>query len=200
MSRTLLSLAAVLTAGIATATFQPQEQPPNHPQVPDQAPTTMPQQKEMPVAQPEDVESIDAIMSAYYNLEDGERGQERNWDRVRSLYHPDARLMAARPNSKGGCDAFVFSVDDYLKSEQKYLERGGYFADELFRTVEQYGNVAQVFSTYESRRSAQDEKPYSRGINSFQLVNDGERWWIMSILWDFERGTNPIPEKYLGDG
>jgi hypothetical protein len=54
-----------------------------------------------------------------------------------------------------------------------------------------------VFSTYESKRAAADEKPFARGINSIQLMQHGGRWWIVTVMWDQERPDNPIPAKYL---
>ena len=63
--------------------------------------------------------------------------------------------------------------------------------------VEQFGNIAQVFSTYESRHNSGDAQPFQRGINSFQLVNDGKRWWIITILWQAETPDAPIPAEFL---
>ena len=68
---------------------------------------------------------------------------------------------------------------------------------EAARRIDCYGNVCHVFSTYESRHTPSDEKPFARGINSVQLVNDGKRWWIASVTWDTERPDNPIPSDYL---
>jgi hypothetical protein len=39
-----------------------------------------------------------------------------------------------------------------------------------------------------------------RGINSFQLMNDGSRWWVVTIFWEAERPDNPIPARYLPAG
>ena len=36
-----------------------------------------------------------------------------------------------------------------------------------------------------------------RGINSFQLLNDGKRWWVVTIFWLGETPDNPIPKQYL---
>jgi hypothetical protein len=36
-----------------------------------------------------------------------------------------------------------------------------------------------------------------RGVNIFQLYYDGQRWWILSIVWDEERSDNPIPPELL---
>ena len=49
------------------------------------------------------------------------------------------------------------------------MENNGFFEHEISRTVETFGSISQVFSTYESRRRADDEKPFARGINSIQL-------------------------------
>ena len=76
------------------------------------------------------------------------------------------------------------------------LDNESAIEQEVHRVVDQFGPVAQVFSTYESRRGIED-KPFARGINSFQLFHDGERWWILSIFWSSERPDLPIPERYL---
>ena len=63
--------------------------------------------------------------------------------------------------------------------------------------IQQFGNIVHVWSTYESRHNADDATPFARGINSIQLLKDGDRYWIVNILWDSERPSNPIPAKYL---
>src|SRR5204863_3551613 len=55
---------------------------------------------------PRDVESIDAIVTAAYDVISGPAGKKRDWDRERSLYFPGARLIptamkAVGPSSKG---------------------------------------------------------------------------------------------------
>ena len=44
-------------------------------------------------ADPKDVESLDAIMKAVYDVISGDAGKLRDWDRFRSLFHKDARLI-----------------------------------------------------------------------------------------------------------
>jgi len=150
-----------------------------------------------PAADPADVGSPDAILRAVYDVISGPAGKKRNWDRFRSLFLPNARLISTRPRPDGGADAFVLSADDYASRSAPGLERSGFFERELARRTESFGNIMHVFSTYDSRRSASDEKPFARGINSFQLLKDGGRWWVVTIFWDSERPDNPIPEKYL---
>lgn len=147
-----------------------------------------------------DVQSLDAILAALYDVISGPAGQARDWDRMRNLFVPGARLIPAvyRPDSVPRLREL--SVEDYIKLAGPQLEKGGFFETEIARQVEQYGGVVHAFSTYESRHKADDPTPFVRGINSIQLFNDGQRWWVVTILWEGERPANPIPPKYLKSG
>jgi hypothetical protein len=143
------------------------------------------------------VASVDAILKALYDVISGPAGQKRDWNRFRSLMVPNARLMPARVRPDGSADVAMLSADDYITAAGPGLERNGFFEVEISRKTEAYGHVLHAFSTYESRRTATDEKPFARGINSIQLLKDGNRWWVVSIFWDSERPGNEIPAKYL---
>lgn len=148
-----------------------------------------------PAANPKDAESIDAIMAAIYNVISGPAG-ERDWNRFRSLFLPEARMGAVRKKTDGGgFTAASFTPEGYVERAGKYFSEHAFYESELSRKTEQFGQEAHVFSTYESR-NAPGEKPFARGINSLQLFNDGKRWYIVSIFWDEERPENPLPEKY----
>lgn len=62
--------------------------------------------------------------------------------------------------------------------------------------MQRFGSIAQVMSTYEAATTP-DGEPFVRGINSIQLTWDGERWWIVSWIYDEERPDNPIPAEFL---
>lgn len=149
-------------------------------------------------ANPADVSSVDAIIKAVYDVISGPAGEKRNWDRMRTLFVTDARMMPTGKRPTGEGVRRALSVEDYITSSGPFLEKNGFFESEIGRKMEQYGNIVHVFSTYESRREKTHEKPFMRGINSFQLWNDGKRWWVLSILWESESKENPIPEKYIG--
>ncbi len=150
-----------------------------------------------PPANPADVESVDAIMRALYDVISGPAGQRRNWDRMRSLFVPGARLIPTGQRPDGTRAIQVWSVDQYISTVGPRLEEGGFFERELARRTERYGNVVHAFSTYDSKHAASDPQPFARGINSIQLWNDGRRWWVVSIFWEGERPDNPIPARYM---
>ncbi|MDQ3087614.1 MAG: nuclear transport factor 2 family protein [Acidobacteriota bacterium] len=156
------------------------------------------QTTEMKPANAADVASMDAIMKAVYEVISGGAGQKRDWDRFRSLFHKDARLIPSGKNPTTGIvSARVFTPEEYIQRSEPFMEKEGFFEKEIARRADIYGNIAQVFSTYESFHKADDKKPFARGINSFQLLNDGQRWWILTIYWQGETPENPIPKKYL---
>ena len=143
-----------------------------------------------------DVSSLDSIMAATYNSISGDAGQARDWDRFRSLFHKDARLIPTGKSKEGIISATALSPDDYIKRAEPFLMKG-FFEREIARRVDIYGNIAQVFSTYESRHKKDDKVPFARGINSFQLLNDGKRWWVVTIYWQGETPEMQIPKEYL---
>ena len=149
-------------------------------------------------ADPKDVSSPEAIIAAVYDVISGPAGQKRNWDRMRTLFVPDARMIPTGKRPTGEGTRRTLSVEDYITTSGPFLEKDGFFEVEIGRKTEQFGSIIHVFSTYESKRTLADEKPFMRGINSIQLWNDGKRWWIITILWQSENKDNLIPEKYIG--
>ena len=150
-----------------------------------------------PAANPADVSSREALITALYDVISGPAGQKRDWNRFRSLFTPGARLIPTGKRPDGTRTIRVMSPDEYVDGVGGRLEEMGFFEREVSSKVEQFGNVTHVFSTYDSRRTAADATPFARGINSIQLMDDGKRWYVVTIFWDSERPDNQIPSSYL---
>jgi hypothetical protein len=152
----------------------------------------------VPAARPEDVKSLDGIVAALYSVISGDAGVKRDWNRFRSLFYPGARMIPTGKNAKTGkVGAGISTPEGYIKANQGFLEEQGFHEIELGRHVDSYGTISQVFSAYEARNKLSDPKPFLRGINSLQLLNDGSRWWIMTVAWAPEMPGNPLPEKLI---
>jgi len=149
-------------------------------------------------ARSSDVESIDGIVAAIYDVISGPAG-ERDWDRERSLFLPGARLVPTRPLAEGGAVAEVLDVEGYIASRAPIFAAQSVWETEIARQVFVFGNLAHVLSCYELRRSspAGGELPVVRGVNSIQLFHDGRRWWIAAVIWDNERPGVVISEQLL---
>jgi hypothetical protein len=158
---------------------------------------------------PADVSSVDGIIAALYDVISGPAGKERDWDRLRSLFIPGARLMptsSVRPAGTHpdapltGAEDYathVYDVDGYVERAGKFFAAQGFYEKEAARRAESYGHIVHAWSTYESRHKPEDPKPFARGVNSIQLMNDGKRWWVVGIFWEAETPRTPLPKKYL---
>jgi hypothetical protein len=158
------------------------------------------QTSNIPEASPSDVASIDAIVTVAYEVISGPAGKKRDWDRERSLFLSGARLIpTAVEAGRNDVDLApqMLDVEGYIGRVEPLIEKKGFYEKEIARRVEQFGQIAHVWSTYESRYDPSDPEPFMRGINSFQLFNDQKRWWIVSIYWQHESAQHPLPEKYL---
>lgn len=183
-------LAGALVASLAAAPALPAQSASAAPAAPARAPAP-------PAPRAEDVASIDAIIDALYDVISGNAGEARDWDRMRSLFLPGARLIPTRPTEGGGAAARVMSLEDWIAGASGYFQQTGFHEREIGRRVERYGNIAHAFSAYESVH-APDEPAFARGVNSIQLMKDGGRWWVVTIFWDAEREGNPVPADLIG--
>ena len=150
-------------------------------------------------ADPRDVESIDAIITATYDVISGPGDKKRDWNRERSLFYPGARLIpTATVAGRNDVDLEpqILDAESYIARAEPVLQKG-FYEKEVARRTEQFGRIAHVWSTYESLHDPSDPEPFMRGINSFQLFNDGSRWWILSIYWQHESAEHAIPKQYL---
>lgn len=151
-----------------------------------------------PAAQPSDVTSVPAILSAMYDALSGAKGAAPDWGRFRSLFAPGARLIPVLKRQDGNIRTRPFTVDEFITAVgNSWWVEQGFFERSAADRIDNFANMAIVLSVYELRRDRADAKPYLRGVNSFQLLNDGKRWWIVTLVWQAEDAANPIPQKYL---
>ncbi len=139
-----------------------------------------------------DVETIDSIISALYENISGPAGP-RDWDRERNLFAQEAHLMPTRPRQDGSHSIQIFDFDGYRVSRTPFFAEQAFYEREVSRREERFGNIAHIWSAYEGSRTS-DGDVILRGVNSIQLYNDGDRWWIVSMVWDNERTEILLPE------
>ncbi len=146
-------------------------------------------------ADPRDVATLDDIIRAYYEVVSGPAGEIPDRERDRTLHLPDAVVGVPGQDESGRSQLITMTLDGYHdrfggpRSE-------GFYEKEIHRVVHRFGNVAHVMSTYASSTTPGGEV-FDRGINSIQLTWDGDRWWIVSWIFDSEHPDNPIPAEFL---
>ena len=143
-----------------------------------------------------DGQTIDSLIAALYETISGPAGP-RDWQRERGLFAKGAILLPAGPIPGTGAarsPAEILDVEGYIASRAPYFASNDLYEAEIARQTFRFGNTAHVLSAYAVRRRPDDAKPAWRGVNSIQLLHDGARWRIASIVWDNERPENPLPE------
>lgn len=141
-------------------------------------------------ASPADLAGIDRAITGVYQVISGPPGQKRDFDRMRSLFAPNATLKAIGPKGlRGG------SLEDYIGRNAAILEKEGFTERELGRRVEVWGGLATAWSAYDGRTA--NGSFHERGINSFQLVKIDGKWVVASILWQEATPENPLPADLI---
>lgn len=158
-----------------------------------------PEESPRVAAAPADVASPEAIVEALYASINRAPGENFDWDRMRSLYIPEATMIPSLEQTGG--EFRVLTVEDFIAWVDEGTVVGGpddrgFREEGIANRVERYGDIAQVFSTYQ-KRFWDEEEILGRGVNAIQLVNYDDRWWVVSVVWDEEVGAGPLPERYL---
>jgi hypothetical protein len=193
----LLFAGLLLCCGLLTTAFGQSANPSQQIKLPPQVPMFSPADlaAKVPAAKASDVKSMNAILAAIYDVISGPAG-DRDWNRFRSLFLPQARFTQVSTAPDGSKMVLAWNVDEFVRDAGEVFSKEAFYEKAIVNRPMSFGNVTQVFSSYESRRSPA-AKPFQRGINSIQLLNDGKRWWVLSILWDEERAGNPLPADFV---
>lgn len=171
------------------------------PVTPPQNPhSTIASHPEWPRAKPADVDTVADIVRAFYSAISAPAGGKLDRNRLRSLFVPEGRIGSRVPRDAAGvADIRFHSPDEYAAISDAGTATSGFFDSSPANEIERFGAMAHVYSTFESRSHVDDQKPMARGIKSFELLNSGNRWYIVEVYWDWERPGNPIPKRYLRD-
>ncbi len=143
----------------------------------------------------DDVKSIESIGKVYYEIVSGPIGQKRDFDRLRNLFHPEAKLTYSYWSEEEQANKLMpMNIEGYIE-KLDYLDKKGFYEEELFVSSESYGSITQSISTY--KFWMEDKSAEGRGFTSYQYFWDGKRYWILSMFWIMESEKYPIPEEFL---
>lgn len=139
----------------------------------------------------EDVKSIDAIITAYYDVVSGSASEPWEFERDKFIHSENAFIT--RLDEKGRAETHSLEAEYIpigLSPKEDFYEK------ELKRKVSQYGNIAQVWSAFEIRNDPNVESQI-RGLNSIQLHYENGRWWIDSWTCEMESEKNTLVTDFL---
>lgn len=135
-----------------------------------------------------DYSNIDSVIDTMFSVISGAAGEPRDWELLRSLYHPQARLMVAPNAGQEALPLRVMSVEEFIQRVDAIFQKESFWEREVKRKTEYFGRIAQVMCDYESLHDL-NQPPFTSGRKSMQLFHDGTRWWIVSAIWNTERAA-----------
>lgn len=140
------------------------------------------------------------VFAHLYSLISGPADLERSWEEVRDLFHPQALLHSELTLPDGTHQSGTWTVSDFCEAAAEEYRHQGFWEREIACRTDRFGDIAQVWSTYETRVGDPASDPVGRGINAVHLLRRAGEWRIVSLIFQIERGTDGIPTAYLRGG
>ena len=184
MIRSLLCLTALtLAAQGPTPAKKPATDPPTLP------PISSSPIKELVRADLSEAETgtPEGLTAALYAFISGSKEQKRDIEKIRALFHLQARLVVAAKHPEKGAFMRPMDLEAFLAFAIPQWQKG-FFEKGTATTVQKQDGIAQVWSPYEIRLEADGPVLYT-GINALQCVFDGKRWWITHLAFQ----STPTP-------
>lgn len=126
---------------------------------------------------------IKELIDNFYRIISGKVEENRNWNDFRTLFFTNAHLMSMRFNSNRECVSVPVDIESYILGLDKFLKTKDFYEYGFNYEINIWGNIAQVYSEYEAKKTLEDNEPIKKGVNLVQLINNGSGWKILNMLW-----------------
>jgi hypothetical protein len=143
--------------------------------------------------------SIARVLKLLYAVISFEEGDEPNWQGLQEVFSKHARITRVTPEGTDHMD-----VSNFVAMTRNLVDVGVYtsfYEFEVARRVDRFGDIAQVWSHYETRRNKSARDALGAGVNSIQLIREDDAWRVLGLLWDETTGNaTPAPVKGIAGG
>lgn len=133
----------------------------------------------------------ESLVRTLYEIVSGPANSSKDWARLERLHAPGAIITPTQHRDRTPFAAAPQSLASFIALNQRLFASRGFYEREIFQRVQRFGHIAHVWSGYETREQP-DGPVQARGINSFQLLHDGQRWCVLSATWDTETPAHPV--------
>jgi len=144
----------------------------------------------------QDWQSPQAIVTALYAVVSAGPKEVRDWTRFRNLFFQGAQFTMAFESEQGG-KIITSNVEQLIEQTELHYKDIGFYEIETDQHMIEYNHMANVYSSFEIKNTLTDVKPLMRGLNHFQLLCDGKRWWIISNTSILVDETFTLPVDHL---
>ncbi len=142
----------------------------------------------------EALETPEGVVTSIYDMVSFEAGSRPNWDRVRSIFIPEA-VVVVRSSQEA---LTVFSVEGFVDDFVTFIENSPAgemgFSEKVTRIESMvFGDMAHVFVLYEAHITDSPQPP-TRGLDSFALIKKDGRWLIAALTNEVVTPDRPLPK------
>lgn len=135
--------------------------------------------------------TIDGIVKEGLKIISGKKGEARDWDSFRDLFAADAQFSVLLKSKEGKSQIRNFNLEEFVRSGKNFYINNDFSEVEIKKIINEYNGIAAIFQSYLVEVNGKKEK----GVNAYQLMHDGERWWIISLMWTNDQNGTPLPEE-----
>ncbi|MCC6785684.1 MAG: hypothetical protein IT457_22740 [Planctomycetes bacterium] len=143
----------------------------------------------------EDGASLATLMNALYAAVSGAAGQPRDFARLERIGHRLGRIVTFVP-AKDGPRVVAQPITEFVRRSAAAPIAEGFLETPVVERIEEWGDMAQIWSSYAVRHAAEDAEPFARGINVVTAVREGGRWQVLQVLFRGEGEGLELPAQY----
>jgi len=143
--------------------------------------------------------AIEATVGELYRSFNFDPGGEADWELLRSLVIDGAVFVG--PVGKGDSPRAV-ETDEFIDGFRAWIlktpqRESGFHERPVHLRADVFGKVAHAYVVFEGFVPG-DDRTRTRGLDSIQLVLDGERWRVVSFMTQFAGPESPVPARFEG--
>ena len=142
--------------------------------------------------------ALRAIVQDVYAIVSGDKGQPRDWDRLRKHFVEGGTMHVSMQRGER-IAAAKFDVEQFIAMANQNSQQQAFYEAPLVTRVEAFSGVGHAWSSY-TARSQKDGDPFARGVNCFTFVKTKDGWRIATIAWSEETDTVKLPAELLPRG
>ncbi len=129
-------------------------------------------------------------------------GNEVDYERMKMLFHP--KVVFFQPPTRGSNAFRPMDLEGFFELwkhdiEQFNMKETGFYESLSRHETTSFGRLAHSYVVFEGRTDP-DATRAQRGVDSIDLVFHEGRWWVASIVTDFEFPQQLIPDSILKGG
>ena len=145
----------------------------------------------------DELRAIEATIGELYRSFNFDAGGEADWELLRSLLIDGAVFVAPVGEDESpraiGADEFIDGFRAWILTSPQ--RESGFHERSVHVRADVFGKVAHAYVVFEGFVPG-DGRTKTRGLDSIQLVLDGERWRVVSFMTQYAGAQSPVPARF----